>query len=347
MANIRCDLKNIRPRPIRGFLGQNKVIFANTEIGLPVPYIIKAMHQSDVYVNGKLVETFQQAADILKNIYVAVSTPEDFATKLASIKEGDIVELSAGDYTEAINIDKPCIIKGNPGSNVSGTITVTAPNVVLDGLDLTVNNKILSVQNEGDVTLVGCGFTSADTDVRTAISICSNGQVVLEDCVFDDTNGKIYNTIEFDISGNYPLKDNTIIRNCKFRGKPKNNSISIYSIEDNANILIENCYFEYSENGIRISNPLNANATFTIKDCKYDHTSQNQYAGLLFFQDYSKEDKVQDFTKIKVNINNLIGPNGKVIKSNVPGGLNDQVYYVYDDQDGIITDHNQPIVNFA
>ena len=347
MANVRCDLKNIRPRPIRGFLDQNKVIFADTEIGIPVPYIIKAMHQSDVYVNGKLVETFQQAADILKNISVAVSTPEDFTTKLASIKEGDIVELSTGDYTEAINIDKPCIIKGNPGSNVSGLITITAPNVILDGLDLTMNDKILSIQNDGDVTLVGCTFKSGSTDVRTPINIGSGGQVVIENCVFDDTNGKIYNTIEFDITGNKPLKDNTIIRNCKFLGKSKNNTISIYTFEDNANILIENCYFEYAVNGIRISNPLNNSATINIKNCKYDHTTKNKYAGLLMFEDYSKEDKVQDFTKIKVNINNLIGPNDKVMKSNVIGGLDDQVYYVYDDQDGIITDHNQPIVTFA
>ena len=61
MANIRCDIKNVRPRPIRGFLPKNEVIFGDTEIGLPYTYIIKAMHQSDVYVNGKLVERLADA----------------------------------------------------------------------------------------------------------------------------------------------------------------------------------------------------------------------------------------------------------------------------------------------
>ena len=36
MANIRCDIKNVRPRPIRGFLSQNGVIFGDTEIRIAI-----------------------------------------------------------------------------------------------------------------------------------------------------------------------------------------------------------------------------------------------------------------------------------------------------------------------
>lgn len=351
MANIRCDIKNIRHKcGIRNVLDKNKVIFKDTEIELPIKYIIKCMNRSDVYVNGKLVETFQDAAKLLENIAVVESTPENIADQIAAVKEGDVVVLTAGDYSTPITVDKACIIKGQEDAVVTAPITITAENVVLDSVVMNMTeNKMIVVDNDADVSLVGCKFTSESADVRTGLNIKSGGQVVIEDCTFDDPDGVIYNWIEFGIDGKKPVKDNTIIRNCNFIGSAKHNAINFYDIEEGANILIENCNFDLvaDSNAIRISNNLSSNAVFTIKDCTYTNGSpvESEYNGFILFQDYFKNGAVQDFTKLTVKLVNLVGPNG-VVKGNPVGDLVNQVYYVYKDEEGIITDHNQPNVVF-
>lgn len=379
MANIRCDLKNIRPREIRGFLEKNKVIFTDTEIGLPIPYIIKAMHQSDVYVNGKLVETFQEAAALLNNITVVETTPEDLTTAITNAKEGDVITLAEGEYTTPITIDKSCNLSAKPGAKIKTSVTITAGNVNIDAAEFEFDSTAsIAVTNDADVSFVGCKFSSkkeesveevppvteptepvegedeesqiatmstkAEEQIRTFISVKSKGQVVFENCTFED-NGTVYNFIEFDITGEYPVSD-VIVRNCTFTGKIKNNYISFYNMVDNANIVIENCTWDFCANAIRISNPDNANATFTIKDCTYKATNSDEYAGFMLFQDYAKESELQDFTKVTVKFINLTGPNGKVTRDERGNG-NKQVYYVYDDQDGLLTDKNQPKVSFA
>lgn len=377
MANIRCDLKNIRPREIRGFLEKNKVIFTDTEIGFPIPYIIKAMHQSDVYVNGKLVETFQQAAALLDNITVVETTPDDVATAITNAKEGDVITLAEGEYTTPITIDKSCNLSAKPGAKIKTSVTVTSGNVNIDAVEFEMDTaNSITVTNDADVSFVGCKFSSASTvteeptepsveegtedqgiqtlstasakssdQIRTFLSVKSKGQVVFENCTFEDKDGIIYNYIEFDISGTAPVSD-VIIRNCNFTGKIKNNYISIYNMVEGANVLIENCTWDYCHNALRISNPDNVSATYTIKDCTYKSTLDDDYAGFLLLQDYSKDSGLQDFTKISIKFINLIGPDGNVVTGNEHGTAK-QVYYVYDDQDGIITDTNQPKVSFA
>lgn len=63
----------------------------------------------------------------------------------------------------------------------------------------------------------------------------------------------------------------------------------------------------------------------------------------MICQDYSKDLEIQDFTKITVNFTDLMMGN-QLMLSNGTG--KNQIYYVYDDQEGIITT-NQPKVNFS
>ncbi len=79
MANAVCTLKNIRPREMRGILPNNEYMYGEMEVELPLKYVIRAMHGSDVYINGVLMETFQQVVDVFAEL--ETSTPEENPTE--------------------------------------------------------------------------------------------------------------------------------------------------------------------------------------------------------------------------------------------------------------------------
>ena len=342
MANIRCDIKNVRPRPIRGFLSQNGVIFGDTEIGLPYTYIIKAMHQSDVYVNGKLVERIGDASKLLDGMTVVKTTPEDVATKLTEIKDGDIVSLAAGEYTEPITLDKECIISGTKDTVIAAPITVNGGNVIIEGVTMKVTDKTMVAANgDKDVSIVNVDFKKDDdVECRTLLSLPTKGQTVIDGCNFKDPNHKIYNVMEFGINKDDYTNGGVIIRNCVF-DQIGHNHISFYNVVNGGKILIENCDFGYN-GGIRVSNVNNTEWTLTLKDCIYRGSDEGDYQSLVCFQDFDKEN-VQDFTKITLICDNLVDGNGKHLTKNT----DPQVAYVYDDKtSSVLKDKNQPKIIF-
>lgn len=342
MANIRCDIKNVRPRPIRGFLSQNGVIFGDTEIGLPYTYIIKAMHQSDVYVNGKLVERIGDASKLLDGMTVVETTPEDVATKLTEIKDGDIVSLAAGEYTEPITLDKECIISGTKDTVISAPITVNGGNVIIEGVTMKVTDKtMVSANGDKDVSIVNVDFKKDDdVECRTLLSLPTKGQTVIDGCNFKDPNHKVYNVMEFGINKDDYTNGGVIIRNCVF-DQIGHNHISFYNVVNGGKILIENCDFGYN-GGVRVSNVNNTEWTLTLKDCIYRGSDEGDYQSLVCFQDFDKEN-VQDFTKITLICDNLVDGNGKHLTKNT----DPQVVYVYDDKtSSILKDENQPKIIF-
>ena len=342
MANIRCDIKNVRPRPIRGFLSQNGVIFGDTEIGLPYTYIIKAMHQSDVYVNGKLVERIGDASKLLDGMTVVKTTPEDVATKLTEIKDGDIVSLAAGEYTEPITLDKECIISGTKDTVIAAPITVNGGNVIIEGVTMKVTDKTMVTANgDKDVSIVNVDFKKDDdVECRTLLSLPTKGQTVIDGCNFKDPNHKVYNVMEFGINKDDYTNGGVIIRNCVF-DQIGHNHISFYNVVNGGKILIENCDFGYN-GGIRVSNVNNTEWTLTLKDCIYRGSDEGDNQSLVCFQDFDKEN-VQDFTKITLICDNLVDGNGKHLTKNT----DPQVVYVYDDKtSSILKDKNQPRIIF-
>lgn len=65
----------------------------------------------------------------------------------------------------------------------------------------------------------------------------------------------------------------------------------------------------------------------------------------MLLQDYSTGENKQDFSKFTINFTNLKRGDTKLVANGE--GL-DRVYYVYDDQDGILdAGVNDPVVNFA
>ena len=213
-------------------------------------------------------------------------------------------------------------------------------NVVLNYVGTTDTGSAFTVTTEGNFTLTN---STIEPTVRTALSLKVGGKAVVTGNTINAQEQKIYNGIEFGISEEPSVASGTTVSNNTFQGRFKNNCISFYNLQADAVIEINDNTFGYIGNALRISNPKNVNATFNIARNRYTDTINGEYAGYLICQDYSKDLEIQDFTKITVNFTDLMMGN-QLMLSNGTG--KNQIYYVYDDQAGIITT-NQPKVNFS
>ena len=257
--------------------------------------------------------------------------------------EGETITL-LNDVNTDVNIDKTITLEGN-GKSISGKVNITAPNVVINNVVLnyvgtTDTGSAFIVTTEGNFTLTN---STIEPTVRTALSLKVGGKAVVTGNTINAQEQKIYNGIEFGISEEPSVASGTTVSNNTFQGRFKNNCISFYNLQADAVIEINDNTFGYIGNALRISNPKNVNATFNIARNRYTDTINGEYAGYLICQDYSKDLEIQDFTKITVNFTDLMMGN-QLMLSNGTG--KNQIYYVYDDQEGIITT-NQPKVNFS
>lgn len=278
--------------------------------------------------------------------YVAQVGETQYETLQAAIeaaKEGETITL-LNDVNTEVNIDKTITLEGN-GKSISGKVNITAPNVVINNVVLnyvgtTDTGSAFTVTTEGNFTLTN---STIEPTVRTALSLKVGGKAVVTGNTINAQEQKIYNGIEFGISEEPSVASGTTVSNNTFQGRFKNNCISFYNLQADAVIEINDNTFGYIGNALRISNPKNVNATFNIARNRYTDTINGEYAGYLICQDYSKDLEIQDFTKITVNFTDLMMGN-QLMLSNGTG--KNQIYYVYDDQAGIITT-NQPKVNFS
>ena len=278
--------------------------------------------------------------------YVAQVGETQYETLQAAIeaaKEGETITL-LNDVNTEVNIDKTITLEGN-GKSISGKVNITAPNVVINNVVLnyvgtTDTGSAFTVTTEGNFTLTN---STIEPTVRTALSLKVGGKAVVTGNTINAQKQKIYNGIEFGISEEPSVASGTTVSNNTFQGRFKNNCISFYNLQADAVIEINDNTFGYIGNALRISNPKNVNATFNIARNRYTDTINGEYAGYLICQDYSKDLEIQDFTKIIVNFTDLMMGN-QLMLSNGTG--KNQIYYVYDDQEGIITT-NQPKVNFS
>lgn len=278
--------------------------------------------------------------------YVAQVGETQYETLQAAIeaaKEGETITL-LNDVNTEVNIDETITLEGN-GKAISGKVNITAAdvvinNVVLNYVGTTDTGSAFTVTTEGNFTLTN---STIEPTVRTALSLKVGGKAVVTGNTINAQEQKIYNGIEFGISEEPSVASGTTVSNNTFQGRFKNNCISFYNLQADAVIEINDNTFGYIGNALRISNPKNVNATFNIARNRYTDTINGEYAGYLICQDYSKDLEIQDFTKITVNFTDLMMGN-QLMLSNGTG--KNQIYYVYDDQEGIITT-NQPKVNFS
>lgn len=226
----------------------------------------------------------------------------------------------------------------------NGIITVNADNVTIKNLVFGDNAKLV-VNTTGKFTLTGCTFAptqvynkATDTPVRTAVTL-NVGEAVVTENTFKGVASGYYNAIEFGIgASNNDLSKATITGNT-FNSAIQNNYFNFYNMTEGATIDIESNHFllaNKGSNAIRISNFKNVSGVaFNVNKNEYTYENASDdsiYEGFILLQDYSEGDTVQNFSGITINITNLTSPSNAT-----------QLFYVYDNQDGIITT-NQPIV---
>lgn len=270
-----------------------------------------------------------------------------------NLEDGDVLQLSSGIYNKDLSINKSVTITGEDGVIINSSLEFTGGDVTLSDLiiqtkdlskSLISNNFQILYKGTGNFNMINNSIIAKDS-IRSLISCETTGKVCIENNIFNVGDGLIYNGIELCINKESSLADGSTIRNNNFRGKFKNNTISIYTVDNNSEIFIIDNYFENSNNAIRLSNVSNSIATFNIINNKYDNTAQDAYAGFILLQDYSKDNNKQSFTIYKIIIDNLIGPDGNLVIGNVRGGLDKQIYYVYSDREASILENtNQPYV---
>lgn len=213
------------------------------------------------------------------------------------------------------------------------------------GIDSNDKNPVVKVTGDQPFTLVN---STVEGTGRNPILVKTSGKVVISGNTFGCEEQNIYNMIEFSISNDADVTSVTIEGNT-FKGPFKNNCVSLYNLAEGAEVNIKGNQFtdiDVNNNPIRISNPKNVNATFNIADntYKYNGRSATEWTGFILLQDYAKAGEKQDFSKFTINISNLYRGSKKLTSNGE--GL-DRVFYVYDDQDGILASGvNDPIVHF-
>lgn len=217
---------------------------------------------------------------------------------------------------------------------------ITIANSIFNVQGANVKDKVYGVVLNGaeDVVIKGCTF--ANKGYSSVLNHCT-GSVAIEDCVFECDN--VYNPIEGSQSAN---NGNVTVKNCKFNGKPGNNYVNFYQVAANSEHVVANCSFNPSvdNNIVRISNRTSVPMTLTVADCKYDYLEgePSEYTGFLLCQDYTNKNGVkQDFTKVKVELNNVLCNGEKVTSAGAALG---KIFYVYEDGAGILAEGNDPVV---
>lgn len=278
---------------------------------------------------------------------------ENIVKALEAVSENGTLNFKENsNINEAISLNKPVKIKAN-GSTFTAPIEINA-NASIDNANIQVagtsgNDKdavAIKVLGDSDFELTNSNVNGVS---RNPVLIKTSGKVNLSGNTFNAGNKDIYNAVEFSIS-NDPDIDNVTIENNTFTGTLGNNAISMYNFKDGAVVNIVGNNFENidpNNNPIRLSNPKNANVTFNIENNKYSFSSDvpTEYTGFMLLQDYSGAGSEQEFDRFKINFTNLTRGEEKLMQK---GEGIDRVYYVYDDQDGILLDGvNDPVVTFA
>ncbi len=251
--------------------------------------------------------------------------------KTQAVRTVSLPEGNTGDFT--IDSDN-AVLDGTDVTYMNGTITVTGNNVTIQNLTFGDKAKLV-VNTKGKFTLNKCTFapeTASDNNgfVRNPVKL-NVGEAVVTNNTFAGVENGYYNAIEFGIGANENSLSAATISDNKFNSAIKNNYFSFYNMTDNAVINIrDNQLLNSSKasDGVRISNPNNASATFNIINNTFTYSdSGSNYDALILFQDYSNG---QNFNFITLNIEKLSAPQDITT-----------LYYVYQDGTGVITT-NQP-----
>lgn len=244
---------------------------------------------------------------------------------------GDILSDNSVDYvinSPALTVPTKIIGKSVEMNNASITpasamesnvkrspVAIEAKEVKIDGL--TVNGSFNTTLNSNAV-----------------VAIENSAFVEIKNAVFDGRN--FYNGFEIGLGNNLTILPKDIVFDgCHFKNYFTHNAFSIFRMQDNATITLNNCRFDDIVGVMRITNATKAkNITINVNNCVLESTEHN--IGLILFQDHiSKnadafyENNMFGGGKITVSINNLIANSEKVVGDLVGLGAKQCAINVY------------------
>lgn len=264
---------------------------------------------------------------------------------IASAPEGAVIELMGGTYETDITLTKSIKLVSENGAIIKGAINVNGQsntrttdnaedvNVVLDGLYLTGASKI-NLTNVSNFTMQNCVYTDHDFATKTSSIIINSSnnypvKVNIDNNVFGKENSNSYNIIE--VYG--ALKNGSTFNNNRFEKECcVHNQISLYNIEDNAIVEINDNYCAVSRNMVRLGFYGKPNATVEMHGNTYaeSDTAYPEWSGLFLVQPYGK--KSESFADLQISVVNTKKPAGQLCY--LYAGANDTQF----------TDDNKPTI---
>lgn len=234
---------------------------------------------------------------------------------ISTLPDGGTVELLAGTYSDNITLNKSIKIVSTSGAVLTGQLSFsdsgsTPVSVELDGLVLKGNSTIV-MNNIAEFTMKNCVFGDHDF-TATARSIVSSGtaplKLVVENNRFVKENEFSYNIIE--VSGS--LTDGSRISNNIFDANCcTHNQISLYGVEEDATIKIEDNYCVRSANMVRLGFKGDPHCVVELNDNTYVETDADPlWAGLVLIQPFGTA--TTTFANMTVKINRTTKPEGQL-----------------------------------
>ena len=238
-----------------------------------------------IELNNKTIDNSVNEGTMI-TVGASNSDYETLEEAIENASAGDTIMGIDATVTSKINITKPLNITGFKFESGS---QLTMKCELKDGESVTVENNSFTSDIPYDTD--GTNHVPVVLDVKGTVKFISN-----------DFNGDnvFYNAVE--TGQNNALATGSIFANNRFNGAIKNNAISIFKVDNGANVVIKNNFFASSNNTVRLSNINNVNAVFDIIQNKYYGTSDNMdHVGFLVLH----ADNEEDFGKYIINIKDL------------------------------------------
>lgn len=284
---------------------------------------------SEVDTLKATIATMEAKFAMLNNKYQELSkTDVEFKT-----------DFNGGDELSNVNVDyvieTPALTA--PAKIVGKSVELKNASIIpASAMESSVKRSPVAIEAK-DVKVDGLVVTgSFDTNLNSNAVVAVNNAAFVEikDAVFDGEN--FYNGIEVGLASNSTvLPKNIVFDNCHFKNYFTHNAFSVFRMQNDATITLNNCRFDDIVGVMRITNSTNAkNITININNCVLDSIEHN--IGLILFQDNVSKNASAFYEtnmfgdgKITVNINNLIANGEKVVSDLVGLGAKPCAVNVY------------------
>lgn len=241
--------------------------------------------------------------------------------------------IDISDSTEVNEADSSIEVSGI----VTKSTTITAKSVTSDSLESDSSVLKISATNNVNISNLKTSGNVDKSESNAQLSINNSGAVIITDVDWQQTG---YNPIEIGLS---TAPSSVFIDGIDFTAKANNNSISIFSWLEDAEITVSNCHFADCSNPLRLSNALNKKAKIKIINCTCDKwESDPQYAGFMLMQDYTSKSKEKfesenRFANLEIEFINCKSPSG-YITGDTASLAENHIFYMYADGVGLIAD---------